>query len=178
MKRKPSSKDLKAALKPASSSEPDPLLVPKTFAMELKRPLGIGLTVDNFVSELYSDSANDYWQVGDALVWVDGTKVYKGVNSVRDAIKEDKETHTLIVQRMVRPTPGVVSFTIRLTGTPGLGIGLSTTNTVTDLTPGTAAAKDGRLQVRMQDLCWRTLHTDAITHPRSCMAACAKASST
>ena len=64
------------------------------------------------------------------------------------AIDRELNVHEFIVQREMPAVPGVFYFAMKIQGTPGLGIGLTEKNEVTDLTPGGAAATDGRLQAR------------------------------
>lgn len=147
MRRAKSTKDVKDKASAPSDEGLPAKMVLKTIVLELSMPLGIGLTADNTVSEVYTDAAKEHWQADDALVWVDGTAVRKGKFPVADALKKDRDKHTLVIQRMVPATPGVAFFTVRLTGSPGLGIGLTEDNRVSDLTEGNPAQKDGRLEV-------------------------------
>ena len=124
-------------------------MVLRTFALELQRPLGIGLSATNIVTEVDPKHATAprNWQVGDALVWLDGTEVRGGCKPVREALRPDLQTHTFIVQRLMQETPGKQFFSLKLRGDPGLGIGLTDRNYISDLGAGRPAAADGRLQV-------------------------------
>ena len=52
---------------------------------------------------------------------------------------KEHAVHALVVSREVEPTPGVLHFTVRLVGNPGLGIGVTEGNFVSDLTTGGVA---------------------------------------
>ena len=121
-------------------------MVLKTIAMELCMPFGVGLDIYNTITEVFPEG-QEHWQVKDQIAWIDGTEVRKGCYKVSDALDKGRGKHQLIVQRMVPETPGIQHFTVRLQGNPGLGIGLTEDNIISDLQPGGIAALEGRLQV-------------------------------
>ena len=138
----------KSAGAPGASTDE---MVLTTLSIELPLPLGIGLTDKNTISEL-QPTASPLWQEGDRLVWADGKEVRGGGagRSVGEAIDKTKQLHEFVIQRWVQNPIQTATFIVRLVGAPGLGIGLTELNHVTDLTPGQPAALDGRLQVRRQ----------------------------
>lgn len=124
-------------------------MVLTTMSVELPLPLGIGLTSQNVISEL-QPSASRLWQEGDRLCWADGQEVRGGGpgRTVGEKIDTSRKDHEFVIQRWVPNPVLTATFVVRLTGAPGLGIGLTEQNLVTDLTAGLPAAIDGRLQVR------------------------------
>ena len=148
-----------AAKNALAALEPVGPLVCRPLAFELPLPLGIGLSAENVVTEV-SESANEVWRQGDRLCWVDGFDVRGGKAAVGEVIDRNRPLHALVINRDVEPTPGVLYFTVRLTGTPGLGIGVSEDNRVTDLSTSGVAAKDGRLQSGDALLCFDGHHIE------------------
>ena len=118
------------------------------IVLELGLPLGIGLTEENTVSELNGDVASKEWRVGDRLCWADGKEVRGGKLGVGDAIDRSRQVHELVIQRDAPQSLRAQEYTymVRLTGNPGLGVGLSAQNAITDITPGGVAFLDGRIQ--------------------------------
>jgi hypothetical protein len=131
---------------PAAESAAD--LVPTFLSIELPLPLGIGLTDENVISEINPQASSAMWQLGDRLIWADGREVRGGAMAVGQAIDPERHVHEFVLQRLTPPSTKEVTFMVRLTPEPGgLGIGLSKTNAITDLSPDKPAAKDGRLEV-------------------------------
>ena len=120
-------------------------MVLDTFVLNVPDVSGISLTAENVVSA--ADDGKASWQVGDAIVWVDGTEVRKGKAAVADSMKPDVATHTMVVQRMVPAKPGFVTFIARIAGDPGLGIGLTEYNRISELAEKRPGRNDGRLEV-------------------------------
>lgn len=120
-------------------------MVLDTFVLNVPDVSGISLTAENVVSA--ADDGKASWQVGDAIVWVDGTEVRKGKAAVADSMKPDVATHTMVVQRMVPAKPGFVTFIARIAGDPGLGIGLTEDNRISELGEKRPGRNDGRLEV-------------------------------
>ena len=120
-------------------------MVLDTFVLNVPDVSGISLTAENVVSA--ADDGKASWQVGDAIVWVDGTEVRKGKAAVADSMKPDVATHTMVVQRMVPAKPGFVTFIARIAGDPGLGIGLTEDNRISELAEKRPGRNDGRLEV-------------------------------
>ena len=124
----------------------------RTFTIQAgPTPLGISVSPTNIVTYVdpqHPDAAT-LWRVGDALIWVDGVEVRGGSCRVPEALQQDKDAHTFVVQRMAPEIPGKIFFSLRIKGNPNLGIRLTNTNHVLHLDEGTPSALDGRLQVRL-----------------------------
>lgn len=138
-------------------------MVLDTYVLNVPDVSGISLTAENVVSA--ADDGKASWQVGDAIVWVDGTEVRKGKAAVADSMKPDVATHTMVVQRMVPAKPGFVTFIARIAGDPGLGIGLTEDNRISELAEKRPGRNDGRLEV----------HCAARSRRCSCRLAAARA---
>ena len=141
MPKEKSVKDLASGLPQSEAVR----MVLDTFVLNVPDVSGISLTAENVVSA--ADDGKASWQVGDAIVWVDGTDVRKGKADVADSMKPDVATHTMVVQRMVPAKPGFVTFIARIAGDPGLGIGLTEDNRISELAEKRPGRNDGRLEV-------------------------------
>lgn len=117
---------------------------------ELPLPLGVGLDELNVVQEIgeSGSAASSGIEPNDRLSHVDGRDVRDGKLDVAEALDRSRSTHTLVLQRMVVPEPGVSYLTVRLTPKGGsLGIGLTEKNVISELVRDSASDLDGRLQV-------------------------------
>ncbi|KAL1521140.1 hypothetical protein AB1Y20_022694 [Prymnesium parvum] len=142
-------KEPRSSSRKARKSSSDGEKVLETIVLELPLPLGIGLDELNVIAEVgqTGSGASHHLQLDDQLIYVDGKEVRHGKMDVAEAFDRSRSTHTVVLQRAVEPTPGVMYLTVRLTPIDGsVGIGLTESNVVNEVVRGSAADVDGRLQ--------------------------------